>query len=154
MLKPRPDDPVKGHAFVALRTLPSALNRDHRLPLTPSSRCVLILEDSVLVAMAIEAALADRGYDSIVAGTLAAAHERLGRTVPVAALLDLHLPDGNAVELACSLHARGSKVAICSGSDLLPNTCDFAASFRKPVVAAELVEWVEWVEQATRNDKA
>ena len=122
-----------------------------RLPLAPSSRCVLILEDSVLVAMAIEAALADRGFDTIVAGTLAAAHERLGRTVPVAALLDLFLPDGTSVELACSLHARGCQVAMCSGSDTLPGACDFAASFRKPVVPAELVAWVE---QATRNGGA
>ena len=121
------------------------------LPLAPSSRCILILEDSVLVAMAIEAALADRGYNTIVAGTLAAAHERLGRTVPMAALLDLFLPDGTSVELAGALHARGCKVAICSGSDSLPDTCDFAASFRKPVAAAELVAWVE---QATRNGEA
>ena len=66
---------------------------------SPPSRCVLVLEDSVLVAMAIEAALADRGYEAILAGTLAAAHERLGRTLPVAALIDLHLPDGKSVEL-------------------------------------------------------
>ena len=101
--------------------------------------------------MAIEAALDDRGYDTIVAGTLAAAHERLGRAVPVAALLDLHLPDGTSVELARSLHERGSRVAMCSGTDELPLECDFAASFRKPVVAAELVEWVE---EVTRSDEA
>ena len=98
--------------------------------------------------MAIEAALADRGYDTIVAGTLAVAHERLGRTVPVAALLDLHLPDGNSMALAQSLREGGCRVAICSGSDMLPDECGFAVNFRKPVVAAELVEWVE---QVTRN---
>ena len=97
----------------------------------------------MLVAMAIEAALADRGFDTIVAGTLAAAHDRLGRTVPIAALLDLHLPDGKSVALARLLHDRGCHVAMCSGSDALPPECDFAASFRKPVVAAQLVEWVE-----------
>ena len=150
MLKPRPDDPVKGKAFVALCTLPSALNRDHLLPLTPSSRCVLILEDSVLVAMAIEAALADRGYDTISAGTLAAAYERLGPRIPVAALLDLHLPDGNSAELARALHRRGCKIAICSGSDTLPDDCAFAASFRKPVVSADLVSWLD---EAVGNDE-
>lgn len=101
--------------------------------------------------MAIEAALADRGYDTIIAGTLAAAHERLGRAVPVAALLDLHLPDGTSVALARSLHDRGCRVAICSGTDALPDECDFAASFRKPVVAAQLVEWVE---EVTRDEDA
>lgn len=116
-----------------------------------SPHCVLILEDSVLVAMAIEAALADRGFDSIIAGTLAAANERLGHTLPAAALLDLHLPDGNSIALARSLHERGCRVAMCSGTDRLPDECDFAASFRKPVIAAELVKWVE---EVTRNDGA
>ncbi|WP_195908371.1 response regulator [Novosphingobium sp. Gsoil 351] len=112
---------------------------------------MLILEDSVLVAMAIEAALADRGYDTIVAGTLAAAHERLGRTVPAAALLDLHLPDGKSIELARSLHDRGCRIAMCSGSDRLPEECDFAASFRKPVVPSDLVRWLE---ENLRDDEA
>jgi DNA-binding response OmpR family regulator len=62
------------------------------------------LEDSVLVAMAIETALADRGYETIVAGTLAAAVDRLNGTLPAAALLDLFLPDGNSIALAKSLH--------------------------------------------------
>ena len=101
-----------------------------------------MLEDCVLVAMAIEAALADHGYETIVAGTLAAAEERLGATLPVAALLDLFLPDGNSIALAKSLHERGCKVAICSGSDTLPADCDFAASFHKPVIAADLVQWL------------
>ena len=99
----------------------------------------------MLVAMAIEAALADRGYEAIVAGTLAAAHERLGRTLPVAALLDLHLPDGTSVELARSLDERGCKVAICSGSEVLREECGVVASFRKPVIASDLVRWVDEV---------
>ena len=115
------------------------------MPLSSSSRCVLVLEDSVLVAMALEAALADRGYEAILAGTLAAAHERLGHALPVAALLDLHLPDGNSVELARSLNERGCNVAICSGSDALREECGFAASFRKPVVPADLVRWLDEV---------
>lgn len=105
----------------------------------------------MLVAMAIEAALADRGYEAILAGTLAAAHERLGRTLPLAALLDLHLPDGNSVALARSLTERGCKVAICSGLDALPDDCVFTASFRKPVVAADLVRWLD---EVAGNDDA
>ena len=116
-----------------------------RLPNFLSTRGVLVLEDSVLVAMALEAALTDHGFDTIVAGTLAAAHERLGQAIPAAALLDLHLPDGNSIELARSLHERGCRVAMCSGTTDLPDECNFAASFRKPVVAAELVEWVDRV---------
>ena len=109
-----------------------------------------MLEDSVLVAMAIEAALADHGYAAIIAGTLAAAHERLGEALPAAALLDLHLPDGTSAALARSLHERGCRVAICSGSDGLPDDCDFAARFCKPVVPAELVAWVA---EVTRSNE-
>ncbi|HUQ13149.1 MAG TPA: response regulator [Novosphingobium sp.] len=107
-------------------------------------RCVLVLEDSVLVAMALEAALVDRGFDVIVAGSLAAANERVGRVDLAAALLDLQLPDGSSVDLARSLHARGCPVAICSGvdsnqgADALP----FARKFLKPVGAETLAAWV------------
>jgi hypothetical protein len=34
-------------------------------------------------------------------------------------------------------------VALCSGSDSLPADCDFAASFIKPVAAADLVRWLD-----------
>lgn len=109
-----------------------------------SARCVLVLEDSVLVALAIEAALADRGFEAIVAGSLGAAEERLGQTRPVAALLDLHLPDGNALALAGKLDAMGCKVALCSGMDvdMVPDGFDFARRFRKPVAADVLADWV------------
>lgn len=121
------------------------------LTIAHSAPCVLILEDSVLVAMAIEASLVDHGFDAIIAGTLAAANERLGNTLPAAALLDLHLPDGTSIALARSLHERGCPVAICSGTNAPPADCDFATSFRKPVVAAELVAWID---QVTRRDNA
>jgi DNA-binding response OmpR family regulator len=107
-------------------------------------RRVLVLEDSILVALALEAALADHGYEAIVAGSLAAAEERLGRLTPLAALLDLHLPDGNALALATRLDAQGCKVALCSGMDaaMVPPGYEFAAQFRKPVAADELARWV------------
>ena len=109
-----------------------------------SPKSVLVLEDSILVALAIEAALADRGFEAIVAGSLAAVEERLGRTRPFAALLDLHLPDGNALALAGKLDAMGCKVALCSGVDAeaVPADFDFAQRFRKPVAADVLAEWV------------
>ena len=107
-------------------------------------RQVLVLEDSILVALALEAALADHGFEAIVAGSLAAAEERIGRVPPVAAVLDLHLPDGNALALARRLNAQGCKVALCSGMDTatVPAGYEFAARFRKPVAADELARWV------------
>ena len=107
--------------------------------------CVLVLEDSVLVAMAIEAALFDRGFDVIVAGSLAAAEDRVGKVDLAAAVLDLQLPDGNSLELARALHARGCPVAICSGvdsgegHDALP----FAKKFLKPLGAEVIADWVQ-----------
>ena len=105
---------------------------------------VLVLEDSILVALALEAALTDHGFEAIVAGSLAAAEERLGRLTPLAALLDLHLPDGNALSLATRLDAQGCKVALCSGMDaeMVPAGYEFARHFRKPVAADELARWV------------
>lgn len=110
---------------------------------TEQTRRVLVLEDSVLVALALEAALADHGFEAIVAGSLAAAEERLGRVPPVAAVLDLHLPDGNSLALAERLDAQGCKVALCSGMDAetVPAGYEFAAHFRKPVAADELARW-------------
>lgn len=109
-----------------------------------ASRCVLVLEDSVLVAFALEAALADRGFDAIVAGSLAAAEERLGKITPMAALLDLHLPDGTALALADRLNRLGCKVALCSGIDAdgIPSGYEFAAHFIKPVAPEALAAWV------------
>jgi len=106
--------------------------------------CVLVLEDSVLVAMALEAALVDRGFDVIVAGSLAAANERVGRLDLAAALLDLQLPDGNSIELAHALHARGCPVAICSGvdSEAGADALPFARKFLKPIGAEVLAAWV------------
>jgi DNA-binding response OmpR family regulator len=105
---------------------------------------VLVLEDSILVAMAIEAALEDRGFEAIVVGSLAAAEERLKGGVPLAALLDLQLPDGNSLALARSLDARGCPVARCSGADsgVVPDGHGFARRFRKPIAAEALAAWV------------
>lgn len=108
------------------------------------ARTVLVVEDSVLVAFAVEEALSDRGFDVIVAGSLAAGEERIRGIQPFAALLDLHLPDGTTLGLAGRLHAMGCKVALCSGMDAaaVPAGYEFAARFRKPVVVSELIDWV------------
>ena len=108
------------------------------------SRQVLVLEDSVLVAMAIEAALEDRGFEAIVVGSLAAADERLEGAEPIAALLDLQLPDGNSLALARKLDARGCRVALCTGADsgTVPAGHGFARRFRKPIAAEALAAWV------------
>lgn len=104
---------------------------------------VLVLEDSLLIALAIEAGLADRGFAVTVAGSLAAAQERLSGGVPQLAVLDLQLPDGSSLALARWLHDRGCTVAICTGTDtgdILPPPA-FARCFQKPVSAEVIADW-------------
>lgn len=105
---------------------------------------ILVVEDSVLVAMAIEDALQERGFAVVVTSTLAGAKELIGQQMPAAALLDLQLPDGISLDLAAHLHRNGCRVAISSGFDSQGN-CeghDFAVQFRKPVSPDILVDWV------------
>jgi CheY-like chemotaxis protein len=117
---------------------------------------VLVLEDSVLVAMAIEAALVDRGFAVVVAGSLAAAHDRLATTPVTAALLDLQLPDGNSLDFASELAAGGCAVAICSGVDMapVPDGSPAVRTFLKPVSAEALASWVASVLAAPEDEAA
>lgn len=106
-------------------------------------RVVLVVEDSVLVAMAIEDALNERGLQVIVASTLAAAEQMVVRHAPDLALLDLQLPDGLSLDLACRLRDAGCTVAITSGLDsgAVPDSHRFAVQFRKPTSPDLLADW-------------
>lgn len=108
------------------------------------ARRVLVLEDSVLVSMAIEAALAERGFETVLAGSLSAAKARLGGSQLLAALLDFQLPDGSSLELARELEDMGCPIAIVSGADgdAVPADFPFTKRFVKPVSAEDLAEWV------------
>lgn len=108
---------------------------------------ILVVEDSVLVAMAIEAALVDRGYEVIVAGSLAAARQRLRQGTIGAALLDVNLPDGTTLELAREFVALAIPVAVCSGIDSgsVPTGYPPTVRFDKPIGAEQLADWVDSV---------
>lgn len=109
--------------------------------------CILIVEDSVLVAMAVEAVLADRGYEVIVAGSLASARQRLRQGTIAAALLDVNLPDGNTLELASEFTALGIPIAICTGVDSGSALTGYPAAmrFEKPIEPERLADWVDSV---------
>lgn len=106
---------------------------------------ILVLEDSVLVAMAVEDELIDRGYAVSLAATVAAAEMLAGTDHFAAALLDLHLPDGSPVALASRLARGGCRIAVVSGSDLdgVPPALAGHALFQKPVMPARLADWVD-----------
>lgn len=115
---------------------------------------ILILEDSVLLAMAVEGALRDCGFSTLVAGSLRAAEriiaelerEQAGDPSPLlrAALLDLSLPDGDAADLALRLHHQGCRVALVSGVDreAVPQSLAMLPVFMKPVPTETLTAWV------------
>lgn len=105
---------------------------------------VLVVEDGILVAMAIEDALVDRGVKVAVATNLATAEALVAQRLPDAALLDLQLPDGLTLDLARSLHERGCAVAFSSAfdADSVPASYRFAAQFTKPASPDLLGDWV------------
>lgn len=105
---------------------------------------VLVVEDSILVAMAIEDALIDRGMDVVVATTLASAAGLVAQRTPDAALLDLQLPDGNTLDLADQLRDLGCVVAFSSAfdADAVPPSHAFAAQFQKPASPDLLCDWI------------
>jgi len=108
---------------------------------------ILVVEDSVLVAMAIEAVLTDRGYDVIVAGSLAAARQRLRQGTIAAALLDVNLPDGTSLDLAREFVALTIPVAICSGIDSgsVPTGYPQTERFEKPIAPERVADWADSV---------
>lgn len=104
---------------------------------------VLVVEDSVLVAMAIEDALLEKGLTVVVATSLAAAEQVVALDAPAVALLDLQLPDGYSLDLASRLNDMGCAVAITSGLDsgAVPHSHRFAVQFRKPTSPDLLADW-------------
>jgi DNA-binding response OmpR family regulator len=115
---------------------------------------VLVVEDSVLVAMAIEDALIERGVKVLVASTVAAAEQIAEVHAPSVALLDLQLPDGFTLDLACRLRDEGCAVAITSALDsgAVPDSHRFAVQFRKPTSPDLLADWVVATLQASHSD--
>jgi len=105
---------------------------------------VLVVEDSILVAMAIEDVLVSRDLDVSVATTLSVAEALIELRTPDAALLDLQLPDGYTLDLARKLYERGCAVAFSSAYDAeaVPSSHAFARQFRKPASPDLLGDWV------------
>src|SRR3954470_12415030 len=78
--------------------------------------CCLVVEDQALIGMALEASLADAGFN--IAGPFTRAVDALGyleRHTPDIALLDLVLGDGPCTEVASALRDRGVPFAVYSG---------------------------------------
>ena len=105
---------------------------------------VLVVEDSFLIAAALEDALSQAGHRVLTASSVAEAESFMLDTDFRAALLDYMLPDGDSLALARRLHAEGCRVAVVSGADrdMLPADPAIAAHFVKPTDDKMLVDWV------------
>jgi two-component system response regulator RegX3 len=74
-------------------------------------RTVLIVEDEESITVPLSEALTREGFATEVAGTVAEALERAGRTQPDLVLLDVMLPDGSGYDVCRELR-RDSRVPI------------------------------------------
>lgn len=86
------------------------------MPNEPSPRRILVIEDEALVAMLVEDALLDGGFEVIgPARTVAQALEMLAAEKPSAAVLDLNLAGESSVAVADALAARGVPFVVATG---------------------------------------
>jgi DNA-binding response OmpR family regulator len=110
-------------------------------------RKILVVEDDALIAMELGERLADMGF--VVLGpahSIAEAEAVIADELPDGALLDGNLAGVSSVPLAMTLHARGVRVAFCTGYDKIkgaPPALDHAPILIKPVSDADLKACLE-----------
>lgn len=111
---------------------------------------ILIVEDSGIDAMALDALLFDLGYQVTVAGSLAATENHLGAGPFAAALVNAGLPDGPADALVERLLDAGCRVAVVSGGNgenLAAVGDGRSPLFGKPVNQLALLQWLSVTDQ-------
>ena len=116
----------------------------------------MIVEDQVLIGMALQVSLDEAGFET--AGPFmsnAASLQWLHVNTPELALLDVLLKDGPCVQLARELKSRGIPFAIYSG---LPRAADAPDEFRdvpwleKPVSRETLATTLQQLARATASE--
>jgi len=108
-----------------------------------AGRRILLVEDSLLVAMELEEALTDAGFVVTVAANRADGLAALDAGDFACAILDFDLGDGDCTPIAMALQQRDCPVAIVSGhatEAISPRLLAFP-QFRKPLVADALADW-------------
>jgi DNA-binding response OmpR family regulator len=111
-------------------------------------RKILVVDDDALIAMELGERLADMGYEVLgPAHSIAEAEAVLARDTPDGALLDASLAGGaSSVPLAVTLHAKGVRVAFCTGYDRVkgaPPELANAPVLTKPVSDADIKACLE-----------
>lgn len=111
------------------------------MPSETLTRRILVVEDEALVAMLVEDALQDAGFDVIgPVRSVAQALASLETDKPDAAVLDLNLAGENSVAVADALVARGIPFVVATGYGAagLPATHRNAMVLPKPYDPADL----------------
>jgi DNA-binding NtrC family response regulator len=140
----------KAHSMPTTSPDQAALSpaNDHGFPLAGKS--VLIIEDEALIAFSVESCLLDAGATIVkIANSIAAAQSTLDDGMPFdAAIVDLHLVDGNASPLIQILSEREIPVVISTGDEIdleHPALSTAVAILQKPHTDSDLIEAiVEW----------
>lgn len=83
-----------------------------------AAKQIMIVEDEMIVALDMEGTLTDLGYQVSLATTVDQALKLAASGVIDVAIVDCHLPDGTADELATSLRRAGIPFVVCSGEAL------------------------------------
>jgi len=78
----------------------------------PGDRSLMMVEDNVMMAETVSAALRRRGYEVEHSPTIADARRRLASRAPRYALVDLRLPDGSGLALVRELRNASPEVSI------------------------------------------
>jgi CheY-like chemotaxis protein len=118
-----------------------------------SSRDVLVVDDDPIVGRAMQSLMSKSGFRAIICSSAA---DALARTRPelAAAIVDIHLPDMNGLNLAQQMRATlgpTTPIVILSGDNSMETIRalpDAGATyfFSKPVNGARLIEQLkEWV---------
>jgi CheY-like chemotaxis protein len=105
---------------------------------------VLIVEDEPLIAMDIEAVLQAQGLSVEYCSSREEALQVIAARTPSAAILDFHLKDGEATDIAAELQSRDVPVIFCSGVEKSDIPLEFRGApwLFKPFDDRQLVEVV------------
>ena len=79
---------------------------------TPQRGSILIVEDDPEIAVAIQGALEDEGYQAHIAGSVAEANTMFEAHAPSMILLDWNLPDGSGEDVVRAVRPRNASVPI------------------------------------------
>lgn len=107
---------------------------------------VLLVEDNIIIAMALEENFLDLGVSSVrVARSVADAMAAIDQRVPDCALLDIELKDETSRLIAVRLQSLGVRFAFLSGHGTnvsLGREFDGIRHINKPFAPDELAEWL------------